>query len=582
MSLDLRVKTRLEKLETGTGRRLPPWWQIALAGMALFLLAFGQRLIGLEQHLIADDQYWVRRAARFSLALQQGNLRGTYQVYHPGVPILWIASLAIGPARSAELAAVAGDLSVLEKAPSYLEALFDARRGMALTSAALSLLLVWLTWRLFGTGPALLAGLLLASEPFLVAQGRLLHLDLLLSKLMGVSVLAALTHLDGHGGRGYLVTSGLAAGLALLTKAPGILLYGFIPLLALAWTWWRHGRLALADLLRLAPQIALWGIAACACYVLLWPALWVDPLGTLTRMLQGVRTIGGSPHIWGNFFMGQAVRGDAGPLYYPVSTLLRLSPITLAGLLLLAWFATRRPSPMWLPRALALLAYVLLFALLMTLSPKKMDRYLLPVFPVLVILGSLGLWSALRLGMRAAGVTRQAAEVCPEASAVISRPTPHRLTPAAHRLAPAAYLLALGLGQTALVASVQPYPLSFYNPLLGGAGLARQTILVGWGEGTDQVAAYLDRLPNASEVVVTSLYHDLLHAQFRGTGVPLWEWQRADYLADYVNMDQRGLVPAPLKPLVRDHTPVFVARINGLDYARVYRIPPELKPPGDR
>ena len=96
-------------------------------------------------------------------------------------------------------------------------------------------------------------------------------------------------------------------------------------------------------------------------------------------------------------------------------------------------------------------------------------------------------------------------------------------------------------------------------------------------DGTDQVAAYLDRKPNAERLVVTSLYHDLIHPLFRGRGVPPWDWRQADYLAEYVNMDQRNLAPEPLQPLVRESPPEFTVRINGLDYVRLYRIPPELK-----
>jgi hypothetical protein len=125
--------------------------------------------------------------------------------------------------------------------------------------------------------------------------------------------------------------------------------------------------------------------------------------------------------------------------------------------------------------------------------------------------------------------------------------------------------------------SVEPYPLSFYNPLLGGAPAASQLIIVGWGEGTDQAAAYLDRQPNADRIIVMSLYNDLITPRFRGIGVPPWDWQKADYLADYVNMEQRKLLPRPLQQLVQRQSPDYTVRINGLDYLRVYRIPPELR-----
>jgi hypothetical protein len=542
----------------------------------LFVLALAPRLIGIEQHLTADDQDWVRRVSRFSVAVQRGELRATYQSSHPGLPVLWLGSLAFGSERSARLAELASDLPRLEKAPEYLEALFDARRALSLVSAALTVVLAFLTWRLFGAGPALLGGMLLASEPFLVAHGKLLHTDALLAQLMAISALAALIFFDGKGGLAYLVLSGLGAGLAFSTKAPGVSMFAFVPLLGLFSVWQRTRRpprrkADLQSILRpLALQLVMWGLAAGAVYALLWPALWVDPLTTLGRMLTSVRGVGESPRRWGNFFLGQVVGEDVGPLFYPLVTLLRMSPITLIGLLFLAWFGLRQSrsaatildsnEPGALARAEPLFHNVVLYTLMMTLSPKKLDRYLLPVYPMLDILAALGFWLAI------AAVGRR------NASFLSNKRRAASLVAAA---------LVVGMGQAALVASVQPYPLSFYNPLLGGIHLARQTVIVGWGEGTDQVAAYLDRQPNASEIVVTSLYHDLIHAQFDGDGVPLWEWQRADYLADYVNMDQRGLVPGPLQPIVSSQPPVFTARVNGLDYVRLYPIPSEAKTDSD-
>jgi 4-amino-4-deoxy-L-arabinose transferase-like glycosyltransferase len=537
-------------------------WPIALCSIALFALALIPSLVGLEQHLTADDQDWVRRSVRFSQAVQRGNWRATYQSGHPGVPVLWLASLAIGPQRSAELAVLIGDLPALEKAPAYLPAIYDVRRALAVVSAGLTVLLALLAWRLFGTGPALLAGLLLAGEPFLVAHGYLFHTDPLLAQLMAVSVLAALLGFRAGGSWPALVGSGLAAGLALLTKAPAIFLFAFVPLLGLLSVWPRLGRPDPLALRRLLLRLIAWSLAAGAIYLLLWPALWVDALGTLARTAQAVRGEGETARTWGSFFFGQATRGDPGLLFYPVATLLRLSPVTLLGLLLFALLGLRKCRAPWQSLSVDLVGYLVLFTLMMSLSPKKIDRYLLPVYPIAVILGALGWWLAIGA----------AARWLSAASAAGSSFTgPSRQTAAA---------LAVGAAQLALVMSVQPYPLSFFNPLVGGPAAARSAVVVGWGEGTDQVAAYLDGQPNAPQIVVSSIYHDLIHPLFRGTGVPLARWQDADYLADYVNMDQRGLVPGPLQAIVQTEAPVFSAHINGLDYVRLYRIPPDLRAQG--
>jgi 4-amino-4-deoxy-L-arabinose transferase-like glycosyltransferase len=409
--------------------------------MVLFVLALVPRLVGLEQHLTADDREWLRDASRFSAAVRAGKLRETYQRIHPGITVLWLATLSFGPERSAQLVRESGDRARLVNVPTFVDAVFDVRRALAWTTAGLTVVLAYLVWRLLGTGPAVLAGLLLAGEPFLVAHDRLFHADPLLGHLMAVAVLAALLFFEGRGGWPALIGSGLAAGLALLTKAPAIFLFGFIPLLGVVQRVRVRPRPA-GWFPTLAADLLLWGLAAGAIFVALWPALWVDLPGTLARFLADVRREGGTALQNGNFFLGAPI-ADPGPLFYPVATLLRLSPITLVGLLLLAGFGLRRlvgrrVADAGRSQILALVAYVALFTLMMTISPMKVDRYLLPAFPILVVLGALGLYQLLRR---------------------VPRLWAHRQ----------AAIVGLGLAQAALVASVQPYPLSFFDPLLGGA-----------------------------------------------------------------------------------------------------------------
>jgi hypothetical protein len=102
-------------------------------------------------------------------------------------------------------------------------------------------------------------------------------------------------------------------------------------------------------------------------------------------------------------------------------------------------------------------------------------------------------------------------------------------------------------------------------------------VIVGWGEGTDQAAAYLNAKPGAERIVVTSLYNHLIDAQFVGRGVRLNDWTQADYLADYVNMEQRDLLPEALRALTRSASPELTIRINGLEYLKLYPIPTEVR-----
>src|SRR4029079_1117245 len=102
----------------------------------------------------------------------------------------------------------------------------------------------------------------------------------------------------------------------------------------------------------------------------------------------------------------------------------------------------------------ALLGCALFFLLVISGAPKKFDRYLLPLLPLLLVAAAVGLASVSRLNGR----------IRPVVLALIGLATLHQL---------------------ASVPPTTPYPLAYFNPLVGGSALASRTILVGWGEGMD-------------------------------------------------------------------------------------------------
>ena len=132
----------------------------------------------------------------------------------------------------------------------------------------------------------------------------------------------------------------------------------------------------------------------------------LGPAEVLAASSAFTRETGGQPDEVGSFFFGQ-VGADPGPLYYPRLDALSAEPVRhdRAGcwLLALVWraAASRRAS-----RAGWLLLFVLGFGLMMTLAPKKFDRYLLPIFPALVVLAELGWWLLLERLAPAAGAAR--------------------------------------------------------------------------------------------------------------------------------------------------------------------------------
>jgi 4-amino-4-deoxy-L-arabinose transferase-like glycosyltransferase len=263
-----------------------------------------------------------------------------------------------------------------------------------------------------------------------------------------------------------------------------------------------------------------------------------------------------------------AKRGHPGPLFYPINYLWRTSPVVLLGLLaFLAALATRRAVwrlPAERKSAVSLLLFAAVFLVVMTIGSKQIDRYLLPMFLPLDLVAGVGWILALRwLGSK---------------------------LPAASRFLAPAVVGALLVSQGALAFTTAPYYLPYFNPLLGGPKRAVEMVLVGWGEGLDQAARYLNGKPGSKDLTVMSWYGDGPFSYFfdgkalqyddsviakvmapeaaEANGSNL---DTPDYVVLYVNQWQRDLAPAAL--LAR--RPEHVVRLAGVEYARIYSVQSE-------
>jgi hypothetical protein len=316
-----------------------------------------------------------------------------------------------------------------------------------------------------------------------------------------------------------------------------------------AWYGWRALRGA-----RWRPGLAAlvaWSAAAAVVYVLVWPSMWVDPVGTVQEVLAKAVDEGASPHDSGNYFLGRPVE-DPGPLFYPVAAAFRLTPLALAGLLAAAWTVARRREGGEDGRSLVLrlAAWAVFFTAFMTIGPKKFDRYLLPALAALDVVAGIGLaW----LGGALWGRLRDSGR----------RPLPS--------WAVTAGIVALVQGSVAL--SALPYPLAYYNPLLGGTTAAPRVLLVGWGEGYDIAARCLNGEPGAADRVAAvrglSNFAPLFAGQTRSTAS--YKPGRTDYVVLYISQLQRGQDMDVIASYSGVVPPLCTGTIGGLDYVWVYR-----------
>lgn len=581
----------------------------------LFFLAWLPRTLALDAFVTPDERKWLARSANFTYALSQGDFAQTFQREHPGVTVMWAGTLGL----------LSEFPSYAQEAPGYFtweqehfEAWVEAntdhtplgllaagRRWVAFGVALLLWLSIFPLQRLIGRNAAHLAFIFLAVEPFGVALSRQLHPDGFVAGFLFLALIYFIAWL--YGGRQWrdIVLSGIFMGLAWLTKTPAALLVpvGGVLLAGQCWRIWQDRRRlppsdpyadpyvdpyaapstgdaisvparlaqrqsrAKAMILRLCSGFVLWGVVAVATFVLLWPAMWGDPVGSLLRMATEMEAYV-EGHVNPNFFMG-APTDNPGVFFYPVAIFFRITPAVAIGLAAALFFYVRRD---WIfadvrtrrtVRALAF--FVVVFVLAMTVPAKKFDRYVLPVFLALDVLAAIGWLVLAQLPWRV------------DATSWLRR---------LRVISPTATLLSMAFVLHGLFTLLTfPYYLTYFNPLAGGSRTAPQVLFVGWGEGLDEAARWLNAQPESENFRIAAWYADGPFSYFSdGTAVPMGyssplSWLDTDYAVTYVNQWQRQLPSPEAVAWFESQTPAHEVRSDGLTLARVYDLRSTLLPP---
>ena len=530
------------------------------------------RLMALDRFVTPDEAAWVGRSASFYYALAHHDFAGTFQHSHPGVTATWAGALAFrlrypGLAWEADAKVAKNWKNVepflREHGVSPLEVLKTARTFMVL-GTALALAIAFLEGvRLAGLLPASIGFALIAFDPFYAGLTRLLHLDGLMAGLMLLALLAFMNYLYRGRRLADLGLATIATGLSWLTKSPSLFLlpfFGLLVLIELLKDWRNSGTLRIGPWWSSIWPLAALGTCAAGLFVLLWPSVWVKPFWTIGQVIGQSLSYAAEGHDSVIFFDGRIVQGDPGWLFYPVNYLWRATPATLVGLVLgiLAFSLRIWPFDSDANRrsGLILALYAFAFAAVMSAGAKKFDRYLIPSFLPLDLLAGFGWAGALVWGWKARGLLARTGILAIIAAAISS--------------------------QVYLAASTYPYYLSYYNPLMGGSRKAPEVMMIGWGEGLDQAARYLDSLPGVERLRVMSHYPDGSFSYFfegetiaqidHWEGLESSQFDNVDYFVLYDHQLQRQQPDRELLAYFESQTPEYIVRINGLEYARVYNL----------
>lgn len=566
-----------------SARRAGPWSGRHLIAGATLLLALAYllvRLWGLDRMLNTDEPFWLGSAGRMFAGLATGDLAATFQLPHPGLPTLWSGVVAyllaardfpVVPSQDFYYHSVDVDLRRLGHDPMGL--LVGARTVKLLVQAALLSLSAWLLRDLFGPGVALVAGTLIVFEPFLIGHDRFLHIDGM-TAIASLAAVLAIGAAAGRSGRRQWMLAGALTAVAILTRfTVGVivpvagLLIVLPALLALAC---RRGAGGVRETsARAAGTLLVYGGTAVAATLVVWPALLVDPMTIADRMWEYSRAAAVEGHELPIFYGGRIVAGDPGPGFYAEAIAWRITPAVVVGILLLivatAATAARRvrliPATAT-PALIALLLFGASYVTVMEFGAKKIDRYMVPVFPILDVLAAIGIVGAAGWLWRGRHRSRR----------VLS-----------------AGLVALLLTiQVGAAWSDRQYGMDYYTPLLGGIDGAQDRMQLGWGEGLDQAAAFILSQPGGATAVVRSqndpatlLYllpasTTVLSSNLPGDAWGLDAWSTTDFYVAYLPQWERGLNPLMQDQAVR-YPAALTVRIHDVAFARVYdlrTIPP--------
>lgn len=551
--------------------------------LCLFVIIGVPRLFSLDVHWSSDETLWLQRSAQFISAVQTGQFEDTLLAHHPGVTTMWLAGL---------------------RQFFWADSVWVSQQDLALARWFIGMALwigivvvFFLLCRLFDFWTSMFAWTFMAINPFFLAQSRSVHTDALATLFILLTVLLFLLYCISRQQRRYLIFSGIAFGLACLSKSYSLILLLWVPVCLFLF---RHREVAWKSFL----SHAFWsGLLFLSCSLLtvfiFWPVFWT-PLGGLRALcLFGgtfLLTIGKRRNqafvsvtafavliavgffaiqtVWEvfskiewamttahgveHFFRGNVVY-NPGWLFYPFALSIVSTPVTIPlaiGGMVWLWKQRKETSAVGeqLRIAFSLLVFLLLFMLCLSLTAKKFTRYLLPAFPMLDVLAGIGLLYTVKW-------------VCERFK------KPHF-----RRVAHVACIALILLLTAVPVFALHPYYGTYYN-LCWKVTDITQIITVGDASGLDLAAKYINKKSDKNQIAVqvSDLGAESLGYYLRGTVYRTDENRMegaskrryADYEVVYIRDSQIGRVP---QTGTRNGKLEYTVTLNGIDLVWIYRV----------
>ncbi len=471
-----------------------------IAMAAVFVVAVGVRWIDLNDHGETWDEavYWAsgRNYITNLLGLDASPSLWSWNYEHPPV-MKYLAGIGA----------------------QFADGYGPARALSAVWVAIGCMLLVPIGTRLFSRRAGVLAALIAALLPPLVAHGQIVGHEAVTVMWWPLGILLALTLRDGDPDRRTLRLRlgaiGVVIGLAIASRFTN----GLLGPLCVAIMLSRRDRRTWIEGLVGMPLVALVTLYA------VWPRLWPHPIRNLELAFDKLsKSHSLEP------FLG-AMTNHPGPHYFLTYLVATLPIAILAGVVVFIARARGRS-------ALILLAWFV-FPLGVMISPVRQDgvRYVLPCVLALAMASAAG-WDWLATKLR----------------------WPHAFR---------ALAVAVTLYLAVTLVRVHPYYLDYFAEQVGGAGTVAERKwfeTAWWGEGVDRAVAYVnDNAPTGAHVFRDCIAPVHL-AWFRADlWVPLaHQIDQADWIVTYAPQTEYCQIPA-------SYARVFSVSANGATLAEVWR-----------
>jgi len=543
---------------------------------AILLLAitFPSRIIHIDRVINIDEPFWVISSSNFYYAITHKNFEDTYFEYHPGVTNMWIISTALFFYFPEYRVYEQGFFDT--RKPKYeefmrshgKEAIELVRISRYIQAGILSFLAIaafLLLSILIGENAALLATALAIISPFFLGHSRLLNMEGMVALFVLVSLLGMQVYINKERKKIYLLLSGLAFGLAQLTKSTSIVLIGVVTLILFIDLFKRIEQDFNVKLWNAIRTFLIWLGAGVLIYFLLWPGMWVTP----GRMLS---------EVYGNAFSYafQGARLEVTEQLQPASFSLTTrfdgifqylqnwttstTPITWLGLIfsIFAVFSKdiqRSQSPMRSTLVYPAILGGLFVAMFGIAQGRNSQHYILSSYVCFDVMAGIG-WGYAWTWMQGRWT-------------VINRVYISILF----------FIVLIGT-QISLGLAYAPYYFNYKSPF------ASEAATLGYGEGLSQAADYLAQKPNAKDIRAY-VYNGMGTFSFFFPGETLVfkrvylitsdystitnEMRESDYLVLYPIIRKQQPETEKIFRAFQDISPEKTIIINGLDYIYIYR-----------